>query len=263
MGLEPRGRSRVDPLLQKAVILGAGRNWGAGLRMAFSSLVLWPMPSLAQECPSQLRTALRVVAVATTDMASSGARIKLLERDAPDQPWTTVAEDIPAVVGKNGLGWGGDFHGPGPAKAEGDGKSPAGIFQLGRSFGFGARSLPGYLRLDAEHYACVADPRSDRYGQITSDRLPPGTRAEDMSSIAGYRSGLVVDYPADGATRSGSCIFVHVWRDKQSGTAGCIALEEQGVMRLQRWVGRERSMIAILPRTSFPFLDRCLQGKAD
>src|SRR5262249_62292912 len=72
------------------------------------------------------------------------ARVRLYERDRPAPPWRPVAPAVTASLGRTGLAWGRGLQPEGldgPLKKEGDGKSPAGIFELREAPG-DAATLP-------------------------------------------------------------------------------------------------------------------------
>nr|MCH9765782.1 hypothetical protein [Alphaproteobacteria bacterium] len=75
-----------------------------------------------------------------------------------------------------------------------------------------------------------------------------------------YKRGIVIDYPADRSTRSGSCIFIHIWQGAGHGTVGCIAAEEARVARLQDWSKSETTAIVIWPKTAGERLAPCIPG---
>jgi hypothetical protein len=53
------------------------------------------------------------------------------ERSSKDTPWVPVGAPIEASLGRSGLAWGRGLHPQdleGPQKREGDGRSPAGVF---------------------------------------------------------------------------------------------------------------------------------------
>jgi D-alanyl-D-alanine dipeptidase len=134
------------------------------------------------------------------------------------------------------MGWSHFFRGLArggePIKVEHDKRAPAGVYRLGRSFGFTASRRRNHLRVTPQT-VCVDDVRSPAYNTITSyERVRPGTGVERLTSKL-YREGLFVDYPTDAAARAGSCIFIHVWRTPQSPTSGCVALPEARVKALQ------------------------------
>jgi L,D-peptidoglycan transpeptidase YkuD (ErfK/YbiS/YcfS/YnhG family) len=70
----------------------------------------------------------------------------------------------------------------------------------------------------------------------------------------------VENYPANRAEKGGSCVFVHVWRSPKSGTAGCVALAEDGVRTLQDWAKAGTAVIGILPKAAFDRFAACLPG---
>ncbi|MGA7383565.1 MAG: L,D-transpeptidase family protein [Methylocella sp.] len=216
----------------------------------------------AQTCPEPLSDARRLILVTTASMTTFRATVRLFERASVDTAWSPAGIPGPAVVGLSGLAWGQPFRnfvrGGEPFKIEGDKRTPAGVYRIGRSFGFVASSRPDYLRLETGRTVCVDDPSSTTYNTIAS-RAELGSKihGEDMRGVALYRRGLVVDYPTDAAHRGGSCIFVHIWRTSNRGTVGCIALPEARVEALQGFA-EGGAVIAILPLAALDRFDGCL-----
>jgi L,D-peptidoglycan transpeptidase YkuD (ErfK/YbiS/YcfS/YnhG family) len=85
---------------------------------------------------------------------------------------------------------------------------------------------------------------------------------EQMGGFSLYRRGLVVDYPSDRLRKSGSCIFIHVWRSRFKGTAGCIALPEPRVAALQRFA-EPGAVIAVAPAAALDRFGDCLPPLRD
>ncbi len=211
-------------------------------------------------CPPGIEGARHVLLVTSPDMNSLEASLRRFERSRTGAPWREIGTASPAVVGAAGLGWAGDapaMPAGEPRKREGDKRTPAGFFPLGRPFGAAASPRPGYRQLAPGEDICVDDLASPRYGQIVSRREDPAAHGEDMGRIALYRRGFVIDTPVDAAKRSGSCIFLHVWRAPDKGTVGCVALPEPAVADLQRWV-EPGDVIAILPRREAEAALACL-----
>lgn len=208
----------------------------------------------------------KLIVVVTPDWnAMQGALTRYERRDGE---WIRVSEPIPIVVGRAGMAWDPALarqsdrylrsSKSGPIKHEGDGRSPAGVFQLkGETFGF-ATTLPGALRYTqlTPTIECVDDPDSRYYGQIV-DRAHVDQvdwkSSEKMSSIPQYRWGAVVNYNTDQPVRGdGSCIFLHQWSSPAGGTAGCTAMSPQNIEELVRWVGGEaRAALLQLPRREY------------
>ena len=93
---------------------------------------------------------------------------------------------------------------PGPTKAEGDGRSPAGVFSLGRAFGYALQSDAAWLKLPylpvVEGIECVDDPASTVYNQIVDRRTvrkPDWTSAEKMREAFCTSAARVVAGPRD------------------------------------------------------------------
>ena len=154
--------------------------------------------------------------------------------------WEPSSEIIEAVAGKNG--WTKD-------KKEGDGCSPTGIYSLGEVFGYAAVQ-PDWLKMDYipanEKLFCVDDVGSELYNKIISSAdypSKPWKSAEDMLRKDDlYKWGVVVNYNTENTVAGlGSCIFIHVWRNAETGTNGCIAMEEGDLMRMMKLLDKEKN----------------------
>ena len=225
---------------------------------------LLPSAGHARSCPEILDDALRLLLVTTPAMNSSRARLKVFERASRELPWTNVGTAEPAVVGRAGLAWGHGFDGTAqgdePRKVEGDGRTPAGMFRIGASFGFGRSEVPGHIAIRPGKTVCVDDASSPLYNTITTlARVGPSTSREDMWRIPLYKRGLLVDYPTDREHRRGSCIFIHIWRGPESATAGCIGLPEMRVAALQEF-SRTGAVLAVLPQEALDRFEGCVPG---
>ena len=229
-------------------------------------LALTASASAGQSCPEPLRDARRLVLVTAGGMATSAATMRLFHRASPNDRWQQVGGTAPARIGRAGMAWGHPFLGlkrdGEPVKLEGDKRAPAGIYRIGRSFGFTASHRRNHLRLTRQS-VCVDDAGSPAYNTITSRRrIGAKVHAERMGTNANYRQGLVVDYPTNAAARAGSCIFIHVWRSPDRPTAGCVALSEARVKALQDFAAPS-AVLAILPAEALRRLPGCLPAGAE
>ena len=151
------------------------------------------------------------------------------------------------LISKNGLIWAEDGHsklGPFPAvigkgglthqKQEGDLKTPIGTFPLLSAFGLlPAPETKMAYRQITPYTLCIDDPHSSHYNCIIekNSTAQDWNSAEEMASFdPQYRYGLIIDSPA------GSCLFIHVWVDKNTPTAGCIALAEEHLLEILAWL---------------------------
>jgi L,D-peptidoglycan transpeptidase YkuD (ErfK/YbiS/YcfS/YnhG family) len=229
--------------------------------LIFAATAMLVAPVYAETCPRPIAQASRLVLVTTQSMDTALATLQLFTRRSPHKPWKRVSEAEPAVVGKAGLGWGYTFldfkEGEEPEKFEGDGRTPAGFFRIGASFGFGPSTRPGYIELKAGETVCVEDPSSPFYNRITKRSAIGSVEADDMRSSSVYRSGLFVEYPSDRATRRGSCILIHIWSAPDLGTAGCVGLPEARVRVLQDF-SQAGAVLAVLPENALDRFASCL-----
>lgn len=127
-------------------------------------------------------------------------------------------------------------------KKEGDGKSPAGMFPLTYAFGTAekADAKLKYVKL-AEQTECVDDVDSTHYNKIVG-RMQVGNfdweSSEKMASMTPeYDLGVFVAHNSYPVTKSnGSCIFLHVWKDANTPTSGCTAMEKSDLERVVAWL---------------------------
>lgn len=214
--------------------------------------------------PGPLARSRQLIVVTTRGWDDVPGVLRRFERKGAEGAWLQVGEDVPAAVGRSGLGWGLGLvetgSAAGPQKREGDGKAPAGVFALGNAFGFAPRAEVGWVRPPytplTDAVECVDDPASRRYNLIVVRDEARGVdwnSSEKMRSVEGYRWGLVVRHnAAPPAPGRGSCIFLHVWAGPAKGTAGCTAMEESSLKELLRWLDpKRRPLLVQLPETEY------------
>lgn len=215
----------------------------------------------------------QLIVVTTPNWGAVTGQLQRFER--VHQRWRPIGEPIPIVVGRNGMGWGIGLVAAGdpnvrlasdPMKKEGDGKSPAGIFDLGTLFGYSDQPLPGmkfpYLAL-TESIECVDDVNSKYYNRIVdrSTVTADWNSSEHMRDAGeSYRWGIVVDLNRTIATRNreapqpggGSCVFLHIWHDHNQGTAGCTAMSDMNLETLLTWLDpKRRPLLLQLPAPAY------------
>jgi D-alanyl-D-alanine dipeptidase len=226
-------------------------------------------------CPARIMSVLassrQLVTVATPSWDSRIATLDVWERQASTSAWRRSSEgqlNFPsdAVVGKSGLAWGYGYVALGGAygrlKQEGDGRSPAGVYYIGKRFGFSHPNSETYRRIGMNTY-CVDDPNSSHYNQIVdaSGVAVDWKSAEHMREVDLYRAGFEIEYPSNARSRGGSCIFLHIWRAKGQGTSGCTAVPEDTMTILHNWLNPiYKPVIAILPRQEFADWAACFPG---
>lgn len=228
-----------------------------GFLKAFWTLLVISISSsvFAQKPP--VSDALQAVVVTTPTWNSVKGEARLFERDQANGDWKAVGDSFPVVVGKNGLAWDERLAGEMKIRAasfkrEGDGKAPAGIFNLTSAFGSAAKTagikLP-YTKLE-EWTECVDDAKSSHYNRIV-DRMRVGVfdweSSEKMLSVGEqYELGVFVAYNSNPVRKGdGSCIFLHIWKNNESGTAGCTAMSRGDMTRIAEWLAPNKKPVLI------------------
>ena len=222
-------------------------------------LALALLLAAASPVPAESR---QMVLSASAGWDQTRAILQAYERASPDVPWTPVASPFEASLGRTGLAWGRGLHPtglPGPEKREGDGKSPAGVFDLRLVTGY-AKTAPAGTRMPYRQATatlrCVDDPRSLHYNRLAdaAGAKKDWSSAEDMRR-ADDRYRLLVwvghnDAPI--VPGGGSCIFLHLRLGPDNTTSGCTAFEPEPMERLLRWLDpAARPVLVQLPEAEY------------
>jgi D-alanyl-D-alanine dipeptidase len=209
-------------------------------------------------------TSRQLIVVTTPSWSDSKAHLYRFERS--ENGWKKVPGHFDAVVGSNGLAWGKGVHeknDEGPVKKEGDRKAPAGIFRLGKAMGYSSTPPASitypYVPIKEKTH-CVDDSASRYYNQIVNEN-DLSTSSHNLWASSEimrrkdslYKWLIVVNHnvkaPEAGA---GSCIFIHVWRTKSKGTAGCTAMEEKDIVELMTWLKHDANPLLVqLPQAAY------------
>ncbi|HEY2614146.1 MAG TPA: L,D-transpeptidase family protein [Chthoniobacterales bacterium] len=193
---------------------------------------------------------------------SMRGRLELFER-APGGEWTPLAPAIPVLFGKNGLAWGTGLAGQkenGLRKMEKDGRAPAGVFEIGKVFGY-EPSLPAggdypYHQV-GEGDIWSDDPRSPIYNRhlVIDPRNPSDNYSHEKMRSGDFAYHWLIevrhnsDPPVPGA---GSAIFFHIRRGVDRPTAGCTTMAEPDLVKIISWLRTARHpCYALLPVAEF------------
>lgn len=201
----------------------------------------------------------QLVVVTAPGWNSTEGELQRFEREG--MGWHPVGQAEPVSLGRNGLAWGQGRHAMpqrnGPAKREGDGRSPAGVFDLPGAFGYGptGHSLMPYEAMDASDW-CIDVDTSPFYNRIID------ARQEGETAVAGssepmrldlhnqddvrYALGLKVAHNPANVPGQGSCIFMHLWRAPGEATAGCTAMSDSTMLTLLSWLDPQRHPVLVL-----------------
>ncbi|MDH3625723.1 MAG: hypothetical protein OEQ49_17795 [Myxococcales bacterium] len=208
----------------------------------------------------------QLVTVVSEDWDRFRVTLRRYER-LSGQAWNPLGPAIDAVIGRHGYGWGRGVHGggppagrPGPVKREGDGRSPAGVFEIGTVYGYETArpgvSLP-YVQATPE-LRCVDDPKSVHYNRIvsTASTAPDWRSAEHMRRRDDlYSIAIVVEHNAEPTEPgAGSCIFIHVWTGPDRGMTGCTAMPADALEAFAHWLKPNAAVLVALPRSEYDAL---------
>jgi L,D-peptidoglycan transpeptidase YkuD (ErfK/YbiS/YcfS/YnhG family) len=228
-------------------------------RVFFSIGVMLASNVLADGVPkncSQL-----IVAIAP-DWNSMRGKMQLFER-ANGGEWRGIATPVPVLFGKNGLAWGIGLAGqnePGLHKKERDGRAPAGVFAIGKVFGYEAKlpaggDYPYHQVSEADVWS--DDPRSPNYNRhiVIDPKNPPDNYTHEKMRSGDFAYQWLIeirhnsDPPVPGA---GSAIFFHTRRGVNRPTTGCTTMARHDLVKLITWLRAGRHpCYALLPATEY------------
>lgn len=146
--------------------------------------------------------------------------------------WKKTMGPVGAVLGKRGI----SLH-----KREGDMKSPAGVFYIGR--GFGSAAKPADVKLPftrtTQYDYWVDDPTSADYNRWETYFGDPDMqwKSYERLRIPAYEYAAVIRYNMEPTRKGrGSAIFFHIWPGPDGFTAGCTAVSKENVLKVLRWL---------------------------
>ena len=179
--------------------------------------------------------------------------------------WKQIGGEWKGRLGSKGLVWGRGLHtNPSGAvlKKEGDGKSPAGVFDIGGVWGAHAsvkKHPKTFYHQVTTRDLWVEDGSSKYYNQFLTLDHEPATAWEKKAQMKqnDYPQSLkmfIAHNAAPGVVANGgSSIFFHIWRrDGAAATAGCTTMVEEKLRTLIATVdpGR-RPLYVLLPRAEY------------
>ena len=214
-----------------------------------------PTPAPEADAATSVAESGQLVVVTTSSWESKSGRLQRFERGPGG--FVPVGGAVDVVVGAGGMGWGIGLHGgsPGePRKLEGDGRAPAGVFRLTRAFG---KAQAPMSRLPSAQLSagdvCIDDVAHADYNHIVpvGQAVAPYKSAEQLVRKDWLYDELVVvdqNHAEDGAhpiAGRGSCVFLHVWRKKGSGTAGCTAMAPRDLGVVIAWLDAAKAPLLV------------------
>lgn len=248
------------------------------LRTAFATvLVASALPASAlTPVATPLQDNGQMIVVTTGGWDATQGRLQAYARTT--QGWQPHGAAFDVALGRNGSAWGvgvlpapngsGPQQAGEPVKQEGDGRSPAGIFNIGTAFGYApkiASALPYQPMLESSY--CMDVPDSKYYNRIVDAEVVGADGVEGSTEPmrldlhnkgdVRYREGFVIEHNPTAEPRRGSCIFAHLWRTPGEATAGCTAMQPEHMQALLAWLDpAQRPVFVLLPRAQYQRLQQ-------
>jgi zinc D-Ala-D-Ala dipeptidase len=222
------------------------------------SLLMNALPRVSAETSidRSLDRSAQLIVVRADRWSDDHGTLALYER-TPDRSWRRVVADVPVTLGRNGLAWGIGLHQQAPTKREGDGRAPAGVFELERVHGgAGAKRLERFpYREMRAVMECVDDSQSRFYNRFidaadVAEVKRGWTRTETIRAANPmFRWLLEVKHNWEQRPGYGSCIWLHIWKAPGVPTSGCTAMDAEAMERLVHWLdARKRPLLVQMPR---------------
>jgi len=198
------------------------------------------------------------------DWDSQKALLWAFDRD-PGGNWRLAFDaPIPVLLGKGGLAWGRGLAPATPetnlAKVEGDRRTPAGIFRIGRIYGYG-KALPGgnpYPYHQVGPWDAwvddVKNPHYNRHYVAKPGNVPSWFESQRMRhGDAAYEYLVEIRHNADPPVPGyGSAIFFHIRRGEDRPSHGCTVMAKSDLLRVMAWLRAEaKPVYAVLPKAEY------------
>ena len=222
-----------------------------------------PQPGAGQR-PSTgfpVEEARQLVLVTAADAQADKGMLRRYARTGPGAPWAEAGQPVPCRLGRKGLGQGRGLTVAlpgGPAKREGDGRTPAGVFPIPAAFGYASAEdatkagvrLP-YMAVN-DRTSCITDAGSPLFGKVVGpgERPEGGVRQDRMVRDDGANAwGVVIGLNAGAADpQAGTCIFLNVRPAGGPATGGSVGIPAEAAAALAAWLDpAARPVVAVLP----------------
>jgi L,D-peptidoglycan transpeptidase YkuD (ErfK/YbiS/YcfS/YnhG family) len=184
---------------------------------------------IAENNKNQLENVRQLLVVYNEKQESFMAVFVALEKK--DNKWIVKLNPIKAGIGKKG------FALP-QTKIEGDGKSPTGIFKLGKLFSY-KKQLTTLLenKQTTKEDKWIDDPNSVDYNKYVNGVTDAKSFENLLLKNDAYKYCEVIEYNTHPIIKGkGSAIFLHLCTKNPCYTEGCVAIEEAYMNLLVNWL---------------------------
>ncbi|MBP6180797.1 L,D-transpeptidase family protein [Flavobacterium sp.] len=194
---------------------------------------------IAENNKSKLENIKQLLVVYNYQPESYSAYFVALEKK--DKNWIVKQGPVKVGIGKNG------FATP-LNKREGDGKSPTGIFRLGKLY-----SYEKQLNTQLENQQTTAEDKwiDDSNSEDYNTYVKGVTNAKSYENLLlnndAYKYCMVIEYNTNPVIKGkGSAIFFHLAIKKPSFTAGCVAINEKYMKLIVNWLDPKQKPTIIM-----------------
>lgn len=136
----------------------------------------------------------------------------------------------------------------GEKKREGDKATPAGVFTLGFVFGYDKNvdTKMKYVELKNSD-KWIDDPEHPLYNHFVSGDTDAKSYEIMRRDDGLYKLGVVINYNIEPVVKyKGSAIFLHIWKDSKTPTGGCVALHEESLRAIIKWLDPEKKPLIVI-----------------
>lgn len=183
----------------------------------------------AERNKSKLDNAEQLLVVYNYQPESYSAFLVALEKK--EKKWVVKYNPVAVGIGKNGFAM--PFN-----KQEGDGKSPTGMFSLGKLYAY-ERQLHTLLeyQVTTKEDKWIDDPNSDDYNKYVRGPTTAKSYENLLLNTSAYKYCMVIEYNTNPIIKGkGSAIFFHLKGKAPYFTAGCVAIDEENMKLIVNWL---------------------------
>ena len=203
--------------------------------------------------PPELAESEQLIVVTSPEWPANHGTVMLLERSNRGK-WQRVLPAAPVMLGRKGMAWGIGLLKEPSRKREGDGCSPAGVFELECVYGgSGAQPIENFpYRQLSDAMEGIDDPKSRFYNRLVDTREVKArdwTHSEKVrASNPMFRWCVAVKHNWQQRPGFGSCIYLHIWKQAGVPTSGCTAMSAETLEPLVHWLdARKRPLLVQVP----------------
>lgn len=226
---------RLKPLLILFFVLNTFNSLHSQIDKSANENALF----IVEKNKSQLENVGQVLVVYNYKPNSFSAVFVALEKK--ENHWILKQQPIEAGIGINGFAL--------PLrKLEGDGKSPTGIFKLGKLFSYEKQTK---TRLENQQTTkddkWIDDPNSADYNKF----IRGSTTAKSFENLFlkndAYKYCVVIEYNTNPIIKGkGSALFFHLAIKSPYFTAGCVAIKEEYMKLMVNWLDPKQNPTIIM-----------------